>query len=50
MKTYQVVLEKHCVYEIQANSYEDAEELAYKRFEPDHLSELVTAEILIIEE
>ena len=50
MKTYQVVIERHAIYEVQANSFEDAEELAWQKFEPDHLSEPLTDEILIIED
>jgi hypothetical protein len=50
MKTYQIVIEQHAVYEVKADSYEDAEEMAWSRFNPDHLSEPLTAEILVIEE
>lgn len=50
MKTYQIVIEQHAVYEVQADSYEDAEDMAWNRFCPDHLTEPLTAEILVIEE
>ena len=50
MKKYQVVIQQHCVYEVEADSYEDAEDMAWDRFEPDHMSEPLTADILIIEE
>ena len=49
MKTYQVVIERHAIYEVQADSYESAEEMAWNQFEPDHLSEPLTEEILIID-
>jgi hypothetical protein len=49
MKTYQVVIERHAIYEIEADSYEDAEAQAWDQFEPDHLSDPITEEILIIE-
>lgn len=49
MKTYQVVIERHAIYEVQADSWEDAEDMAWSRFEPDDLSEPLTDEILIIE-
>lgn len=50
MKTYQIVIERHAIYEIKADSYEDAEDQAWAQFEPDHLSEPLTEEIIIIED
>jgi hypothetical protein len=50
MKTYQIVIEKHAIYEIKADSEKDAEEMAWERFNPDHFSEPLTAEIVLIEE
>jgi hypothetical protein len=49
MKTYQIVIEQHAIYEVQADSYESAEDIAWERFDPDHLCAPLTAEILVIE-
>jgi hypothetical protein len=49
MKNYQVVIERHAIYEITAESYEDAENQAWDQYEPGDLSDAITAEILIIE-
>jgi len=49
MKTYQVVIERHAIYEVQADSYKDAEDMAWNQFEPDDLSEPLTEDITIIE-
>jgi hypothetical protein len=49
MKTYEVVIERHAIYQVTADSYEDAENLAWDQYQPGDLSDATTAEILIIE-
>lgn len=50
MKTYQVVITKHAIYEVSAENEESAEELAWFQYDAGHFSEPLCAEILEIEE
>ena len=49
MKTYQVVIQRHVIYEIQAESEHEAEELAFCRERLDDYSEPLLAEVLDVE-
>lgn len=50
MKNYQVVITRHVVYEIQAESEHEAEELAFSRERLDDYSEPLIAEVLEVDE
>ncbi len=50
MKTYQVIVSKHAVYEIQADNESEAQEMAWGRFDPSDYSEDLIAEVLEVDQ
>ncbi len=50
MKTYQVIVSKHAVYEIQADNESEAQEMACGRFDPSDYSDDLIAEVLEVDQ
>ena len=50
MKTYQVIVSKHAVYEIQAANESEAQEMVWGRFDPSDYSEDLIAEVLEVDQ
>lgn len=50
MKNYQVVITKHIVYEIEAENESEAQEMVWQKFDPDHFSEPLIAEVLEVDQ
>lgn len=50
MKTFQVIVSKHAVYEIQAANESEAQEMVWGRFDPSDYSEDLIAEVLEVDQ
>jgi hypothetical protein len=50
MTKFQVTIQKHIIYEVECDSHEDAEELAWNIYDGGDFSEPLCSDILKIEE
>lgn len=50
MKTYQIIISKHAVYEIQADNDSEAQDIAWGRFDPSDYSDDLIAEVLEVDQ
>jgi len=50
MKKYQVVIQRHFVYEVDAEDEKDAEDVAWNIYKSDDLCDPIVAEVLEIED
>lgn len=49
MKKYQVVIQRHFVYEVDAEDEKDAEDVAWNIYKSDDLCDPIVAEVLEID-
>lgn len=50
MKTYQVVISKHAIYEIQAADESQAQDISWNKFDPSDYSDDFIAEVLEVDQ
>ena len=50
MKTFQVVISKHAIYDIQAADESEAQDIAWGRFDPSDYSDDLIAEVLEVDQ